>query len=168
MKIGTRSLLFGAHQFLLHPLMLFVAWWRLYGFPADPRLWVAFAVHDWGYWGCPNMDGAEGKNHPELGARIMRRLFGHEWGMFTLLHSRSTARAMSMEPSRLCAADKLATAITPFWAYFPAVILTGEAWEYLEDSRAYLNNPRLTVWQWGQWIRGYFKAEVQRLMQEVA
>ncbi|MDQ6662779.1 MAG: hypothetical protein M3Z23_00090, partial [Acidobacteriota bacterium] len=42
MKIGTRSVLFGAHQFLLHPVFLAIAWRRLYGFPWDPRLWAAF------------------------------------------------------------------------------------------------------------------------------
>lgn len=48
MKIGTKSLLFGAHQFLIHPFWIAVAWNRLYGFPKDPRLWIAFIVHDWG------------------------------------------------------------------------------------------------------------------------
>ena len=75
MKIGTRSVLFGAHQFLLHPLFVAVAWWRLYGFPWDPRLWVAFFVHDLGYLGKPNMDGPEGEEHPRLGAVIMGWLF---------------------------------------------------------------------------------------------
>ena len=75
MKIGTKSILFGAHQFLLHPLFVALAWWQLYGFPWDPRLWVAFFVHDLGYWGKPNMDGPEGEEHPLLGAAIMGRLF---------------------------------------------------------------------------------------------
>lgn len=75
MRIGTRSVLFGAHQFILHPIFVFIAWWMLYGFPRDPRLWVAFIVHDLGYLGKPNMDGPEGETHPELGARIMRWLF---------------------------------------------------------------------------------------------
>ena len=46
MKIGTKSVLFGAHCFFLHPFFVAVAWWKLYGFPVDPRLWVAFFVHD--------------------------------------------------------------------------------------------------------------------------
>ena len=37
MKIGTRSVLFGAHQFATHPWFVAAAWWRLYGFPWDPR-----------------------------------------------------------------------------------------------------------------------------------
>lgn len=70
MKIGTKSLLFGAHQFALHPVCVALSWRRIYGsFPLDPRIWLAFVVHDWGYWGCPNMDGDEGKMHPWFAAR---------------------------------------------------------------------------------------------------
>ncbi len=75
MKVGTKSLLFGVHCWFLHPFFVAAAWTKLYGFPWDPRLWVAFLVHDWGYWGKPNMDGAEGETHVELGAEIMGRLF---------------------------------------------------------------------------------------------
>lgn len=75
MKIGTKSVLFGAHQFLIHPWFVAWAWWKLFGFPFDPRLWVAFFVHDLGYIGKPNMDGAEGETHVELGALLMHRLF---------------------------------------------------------------------------------------------
>jgi hypothetical protein len=75
MKPGTKSLLFGVHQFILHPIFVALAYWHLYGFPWDPRLWLAILVHDWGYWGKPNMDGPEGEKHVELGAAIMGRLF---------------------------------------------------------------------------------------------
>jgi hypothetical protein len=75
MKVGTKSLLFGVHQFALHPIFVALAWWKLYGFPRDPRLWVAFVVHDWGYWGKKDIDGNKGKGHPMLGGRIMARLF---------------------------------------------------------------------------------------------
>lgn len=75
MKVGTKSVLFGAHCFLIHPIFVAVAWIKLYGFPWDPRLWIAFFVHDIGYWGKPNMDGPEGETHVELGANIMGWLF---------------------------------------------------------------------------------------------
>jgi len=75
MKVGTKSVLFGAHAWWLHPWFVALAWWRLYGFPWDPRLWVAFFVHDLGYWGKPNMDGEEGEQHPAFGAWIMAWLF---------------------------------------------------------------------------------------------
>jgi hypothetical protein len=75
LRVGTKSVLFGAHAFWLHPGLVVLAWWKLYGFPRDIRLWVAFFVHDLGYWGKPNMDGTEGEKHPEFGARIMHILF---------------------------------------------------------------------------------------------
>lgn len=71
MKVGTKSVLFGAHCFLLHPIFVALGWIKLYGFPLDPRIWIAFFVHDLGYWGKPNMDGTEGETHVELGAKIM-------------------------------------------------------------------------------------------------
>jgi len=75
MKVGTKSVLFGAHCFFIHPIFVALAWVKLYGFPFDPRIWVAFFVHDLGYWGKPNMDGIEGETHVELGAKIMHKLF---------------------------------------------------------------------------------------------
>lgn len=131
MKIGTRSVLFGAHQFLIHPLFLARAWWILYGFPWSPKLWIAFFVHDLGYIGKPNMDGEEGEMHPFFGAQIMMLLFGEDWYFFTLLHSRFLAKHAKREPSRLCAADKLAVALEPAWLYIPRVWLSGEAREYM-------------------------------------
>jgi len=76
MKIGTKSVLFGAHCFLLHPFFVAAAWIKLYGFPFDPRIWVAFFVHDLGYIGKPNMDGPEGERHVELGGAIMHLFDG--------------------------------------------------------------------------------------------
>jgi len=149
--VGTRSVLYGAHCFLLHPWFVAWAWWRLYGFPWDPRLWAAFAVHDLGYWGKPNMDGPEGEAHPALGAVIMARLFDGRrvvpvavggrllwlgnWGHFTLLHSRFLAKALRLQPSRLCIADKLAIALTPSWLYLPMVRATGELNEYMAHAK---------------------------------
>ena len=75
MKTGTKSVLFGAHQIFLHPVFVTIAWIKLYGFPWDIRVWIAFFVHDLGYWGKPNMDGQEGERHPETGAKIMHWLF---------------------------------------------------------------------------------------------
>lgn len=134
MRIGTKSLLFGAHQFLLHPLFVARAWTRLYGLPLDPRLWCAFFLHDIGYLGAPNMDGPEGERHPYTGARIMGALFGARWYRFTLYHSRFLATRHGAQPSRLCFADKLATALTPAWLYLPMASATGELREYMALS----------------------------------
>ena len=161
MRIGTKSVLFGAHCFFLHPFFVFAGWWKLYGFPYDPRLWVAFIVHDLGYWGKPNMDGPEGELHPYLGARIMSFLFDKryrrfniwrgdfgrgparpgyityrrtKWHDFTLYHSRFLAKKNEAQYSKLCVADKLAISLTPAWLYLPMVRATGEIKEYMKDT----------------------------------
>lgn len=152
MKLGTKSVLYGAHAFWLHPWFVALAWWRLYGFPWDPRLWVAFLVHDLGYWGRANMDDELGELHPFPAARLMGRLFdgarpaaiwrrGSEtapvgrWADLVLFHSRFLSRHFGVRPSRLCMADKLAVALEPWWLYLPRVIATGEVTEYMALAR---------------------------------
>lgn len=174
MKIGTKSVLFGAHQFLIHPWFVALGWWKLYGFPFDPRLWVLFFTHDIGYIGKPNMDGPEGERHVELGARIMHGLFdwprntiespcrycgrtwkgqggayfgpgcsaadgcctpaNTRWYDLSVYHSRFYSKRDGVRPSKLCAADKLAVALEPWWLYLPRVILTGEINEYMAKA----------------------------------
>jgi hypothetical protein len=165
MRIGTKSVLFGAHQFILHPITLFIAWWRLYGFPADPRLWVAFIVHDIGYFGKPNMDGEEGEQHPIFGAKIMGKLFGPKWEEFTLLHSRFFAKKLKKRYSKLCVADKYAIVITPSWLYLPFVWLTGELHEYMGTNvekegykYAEMGLDHSTPWAWHKSVKQYLQA----------
>lgn len=132
MRMGTRSLLFGAHQFILHPLFVLAGWVRLYGWPKRWQIYLAILVHDWGLWGSPNMDGPEGARHPELGGRLMTALCGPEWGSFTRRHSRRYARLEGLETSQLCHADKLGgTAMVWLPLYVALVRLTGEYREYM-------------------------------------
>jgi hypothetical protein len=135
MTVGTRSVLFGVHCFFVHPWFVATAWWRLYGAPLDPRLWVSFLVHDLGYLGKPNMDGPEGERHVELGARIMGIFFGREWSSFVRLHSRFYAKRAGRPVSRLCYADKLAIALTPAWLYLPLARASGELREYMRRAQ---------------------------------
>jgi len=158
LPIGTRSLLWGGHQFLLHPIFVALAWRRLYGaWPRDPRIWCAFVVHDWGYWGLPNMDGPEGTAHPLSGANLMGRWFDRtvhvvwlgEWWRFTAAHSRTFAREWGLPESPLMRADKLATALYPFWLYVALMWLSGEWHEYLARWQAagtYPGQPNLLSW----------------------
>lgn len=165
MKIGTKSVLFGAHCFAFHWFFVALGWWKLHrfksvyigyrsGYPQTlrwrlgwrggpvfaslwkPQLWLAFFIHDIGYFGKPNMDGTEGEQHPRVGADIMRRIFGEPWGKFVLYHSRFLAKQEGARPSALCIADKLAIALTPGWLYLPMVNLTGEIREYMAKSSA--------------------------------
>lgn len=125
MKIGTKSVLIGAHCFFIHPWFVAAAWWKLYGFPYGPRLWVAFFVHDL---------GPEGEQHPYWGAFVMGALFGQKWFKFTLYHSRFLAKKEGAHFSRLCVADKLAIVLEPAWLYLPRVSFTGEIIEYMKDA----------------------------------
>ena len=131
MKLGTKSVLFGAHQFLIHPWFVAFAWWKLYGFPFDPRLWMSFFLHDLGYIGKPNMDGPEGDRHPEFAAKVMGFLFGKEWHDFCLYHSRFYAKKNDKQYSKLCVADKLSIALEPWWFYIPRALFSGEIHEYM-------------------------------------
>ena len=136
MKIGTKSILFGAHCWFIHPWFVALAWWKLYGFPRDLRLWVAFFVHDLGYWGKPNMDGPEGEEHVLFGADLMHSLFDRhgdypQWRELCLYHSRFYAKKHGKPFSKLCVADKLAVTLEPWWFYLPRVIATGEVKEYM-------------------------------------
>lgn len=135
MRVGTKSLLFGVHQVFIHPFVVAYAWYKLFGFPTDCRIWFSFIVHDWGYWGSPNMNGKEGDNHVHLGAKIMKKLFGIDWYYFCLFHSRFYAKSMNAKPSKLCIADKYAIAVEPWWMYLPRAWLSGELKEYLSTAK---------------------------------
>jgi len=133
--VGTRSVLFGVHNIFIHPITVGIAWWKLYGPPFDPRLWIAFLVHDLGYLGKSSVEGPIGETHVELGARIMSVLFGASWGEFCRRHSRYYARSRGLRISRLCVADKLAFVLTPAWLYLPMARASGELAEYMERSK---------------------------------
>ena len=61
MTVGSRSVLSGVHRIFIHPVVTAVAWWRLYGFPRDVRLWAAFILSDVGYIGrFPSRSGRRG------------------------------------------------------------------------------------------------------------
>lgn len=159
MKIGTRSILYGVHCWFIHPFFVARGWWHLYGFPWDPRLWVAFFVHDLGYIGKPNMDGVEGEAHVLAGARLMGKLFGGDWYVFTMFHSRFYSKMNAQPPSRLCYADKMAFVFTPWWLYRLQSNWSGEIHEYMGDAakggkyakqQAYIPNQEMWFRQ-GQW-----------------
>src|SRR5215207_1199502 len=135
MTVGTKSVLFGAHCFLIHWIFVAIGWTKLYGFPIDPRLWVAFFVHDIGYIGKPNMDGAEGELHPYWGACFMGVLFGKKWFDFCLLHSRFLAKKLGEDYSKLCVADKMAFQVQPRWMYLPMATWSGEVNEYMDKCK---------------------------------
>lgn len=155
LPVGTRSLLFGVHCFFIHPWFVAAGWWKLYGFPYDPRLWIAFIVHDWGYWWKPNMDGPEGEQHPHVGANIMwwmfrrqRCRYGNTWYNFSLYHSRYLAKLDGYDPSKLCHADKMAFVLTPRWFYLIQANLSGELEEYMRGQGCRTPAGERGQWKW--------------------
>ena len=152
MRVGTKSVLFGAHCFLIHPFFVAFSWWRIWEFPWDPRLWAAFFLDDLGYLFTENMDGPEGEDHVHLGAKIMGLLFGDWWADFTLRHSRYWAKRNGVSVSKLCYADKLAFAMTPAWLYLPMARATESlpsTWRNREIGRpAAPRSVRLSALNW--------------------
>jgi hypothetical protein len=124
MKIGTKSLLFGVHNIIWHPITVIIAWIKLYHkFPSFKEL-ICILIHDIGYFGCANMDGQEGQAHPEAAAKIVKK-----WGAYyyelCLYHSRHYAHAAGAEPSKLCWADKLSIAYDPYLFYITRPFVRG-------------------------------------------
>lgn len=130
MKIGSKSLLFGVHQFAWHPITVWIAWLKLYGVRPTWRETVCIIIHDWGYWGCASMDGPDGEQHPHFGALIAGWLFGSDYHSLVLRHSRFLALKDNAEPSRLCWADKVSMLYDPTWFYLFRARLSGEIREY--------------------------------------
>ena len=117
MTLGTKTLLFGVHQFILHPLLVLLAWLRFYhSFPTWREL-VCIFIHDWGYWGKPSLKCADGDRHPELGADIANKLFGAEYRDFILGHSTFYTTRENISVSKLMAPDKYWHCMVPLWFY---------------------------------------------------
>lgn len=140
MKIGTRSILFGVHAFWWHPLVVLLAWLRLYR--AFPKWWQLIAIfcHDLGYWGLPNIDGEEGKCHPwggaALASSIVTFLRGPRWNtyIFSLLHSLAAAARLGLPVSDLYAPDKYSIWFEPAWFYLFRARLSGEIDEFKQQA----------------------------------
>ena len=77
MTEGTKSLLFGCHQFFMHPFFVLIAWVKEYR--SWPRFWelVCIVLHDVGHIGKQYLSDPSAKaEHWKLGAQICGRLFG--------------------------------------------------------------------------------------------
>lgn len=140
MTLGTRSLLYGRHQFLLHPLFVTAAWWKLYGLPPFTVV-VAIFLHDLGLWGCEKMDDEHGEWHPARSARWLRKLGWYAEANEVLYHSRFLSRQLKERPSKLCWADKLGTAMYPVWLWTFLASLSGELAEYIADAKYEIFKP---------------------------
>lgn len=168
MKIGLKSVLVGYHAWWLHPFFVAEGWRRIYGFPLDPRLWVAFFVHDLGYWECEHMDDDKGEQHPFFGAKIMHALFDRDywspdyWYDFCLLHSRSLAKAYRSPISKLAYADKLAFLLYPKWLLRVLYFFSGEWEEYRRHCYGVANDQHAPL-PWDEWYHQASLANIKTL-----
>lgn len=130
MKIGTKSLLFGVHQFIFHPIFVFLAWCELYKEFPTFKEFICIIIHDWGYFGLNDMDSKEGSNHSLFSAILIKKLFGIKEYNLILYHSRHYARKDNKNPSKLCWADKYSYKFDPILFYVIRANLSGEIEEY--------------------------------------
>ena len=110
MTSGTKSYLFGCHGFLMHPLMVLLAWRKRYG--GWPALWqvVCIFIHDVGIVGMEYLkDSKDG--HWKRGALIARRLFGEKGYEFCAGHVNDSG----VKRSNLFWADKGSWLVAPNW-----------------------------------------------------
>ena len=80
MRVGTKSILFGVHNFVLHPPLVGIAWWRLYAplmLPLARRLasqwgrvsrWLRWPIAAWEPWRWAELHVAR---HDNLGDVLM-------------------------------------------------------------------------------------------------
>lgn len=178
MKIGTRTVLFGVHQFIWHPFTVWRAWRWLYGY--NPAWWqlVAIVFHDAGYVGLPNLDGKEGRLHPEKGARlaskavrflcpffripkVQRLSYGFATFLLALGHSRELARQTKQSPSLLCWADKACVLFDPPWFYLLRARLAGELPEFKRNAEPQIGKVADEVWL--DWYRNRVRSLLRGL-----
>lgn len=112
MSEGTRSLLIGCHNIIMHPLMVIRAWRWWFGTWPKPWQIVCIFVHDVGLAGRQYLSDPMAKEgHWKLGAYWAGRLFGWKGFYFCAGHTPE-----SCEPrSALWFADKASWLVAPVW-----------------------------------------------------
>lgn len=170
-SVGTKSLLFGVHQFIWHPITVWIAWVKLYKQYPTWRESCCIVFHDWGYWGYESMDGNNGMAHPRVGAELAEFLFGEEYYKFVKYHSRYLAAQDHELPSLLCWPDKFSMMYDPMWFYMLRARISGEVKEYHSNAikRGFIP-PEFTYRQWLSKLRLYLadmsKAEAKHFIRK--
>jgi hypothetical protein len=154
MKVGTRSLLYGVHQVIWHPIFVYFSWWWLFGRPSFGEA-IAIVIHDWGYWGKPNMDGPEGDTHPEWAALFFEKRGRPDLADLCRGHSRFWAKKKGVALSKLCYADKLGNAAMPIWLWSAAAMATGEYEDYCTAEKHEVTEEDVRKKGVSVWFREY-------------
>lgn len=111
MTQGTKSFLFGCHQFFLHPLWVFIAWRKHFG--RYPKFWeaVCILIHDVGIVGRQYLEPGGKKGHWKEGAYWALQLFGYKGLSLCAGHTRESRSPRS----DLFWADKKSWLVAPRW-----------------------------------------------------
>lgn len=177
MKCGTKSILFGVHQFIWHPWTVARAWRWLYGRWPTFHQWVAIFCHDIGYFGKSAMDSPEGQTHPEVGAKLARKIvywslrlrgrssfdagtISDEIHDLCLFHSTHYAQLKGNVVSALYLPDKACVLFDPPRFYLLRGKWSGEIYEYVNnENRKRLNDVDKfrRVESWLFWYRDLIK-----------
>lgn len=113
MKEGTKSLLIGCHQFLIHPIFVIMAWHFKY--KKWPAFWqvICIFLHDIGHWGTDYLTNYQEKvDHWQLGAKWGWKLFGPKGFKFIAGHYPEYSHFLESE---LALPDRYSQALYPLW-----------------------------------------------------
>lgn len=154
MKTGTKSLLFGLHQAVIHPLLVYAAFVKLHRRLPDICETLSIIVHDWGYWGKAGIDSDGGEDHPYLGASIMRALFGRRGWETVIGHNDYVLGKEGVPRSPLYAADKYYYVLIPTWLHSLLGRLSGEYREIEADPARGWDPQAFKQWMRTRFERG--------------
>lgn len=180
--MGTKSVLFGVHQFLWHPWTVARAWRWLYGRWPNVYEWCAVVCHDIGYVGKDAMDSPEGQTHPELGAKVAMYLaygiarlrfrckdsatiIGLRVYKLCLFHSTHYAQKQNAPVSALYLPDKACVLFDPPLFYLIRGELSGEVHEYVERENSALGTA-MHPDEWLERYRGLIRAKTDQFFKE--
>jgi len=134
MRTALRSYLIGLHNPILHSISVIIAWIRIYHSIPSVKELFCIVLHDIGYVQQKSIDGSDNK-HPELGAWLCGALFGRNYYLLCIAHSRVYAEKLGVSLSKLGYADKASILVYPNWLFERIVYWGGEAQEYHRTTK---------------------------------
>lgn len=151
MTQGTKSYLFGCHQFFLHPLFVLIAWYCHY--KSFPKAWqvVCIFLHDIGICGRQYLENNQKDGHWERGAFVAYKLFGLKGYKFCRGHSDEYENSLNLAiqtPKRtlrsvLFIPDKISFLYAPkFWIRYCQKF---EGFDKLCTADSWLNKVRANM-----------------------
>lgn len=138
MTEGTKSYLFGCHQFFFHPLWVLLAWRKHFG--RWPAWWqvICIFLHDIGICGRNYLSGSK-DGHWRLGAKWSAKIV---WWLTPQREKEGLAESSWRRAFLLCAGH------TTESRYFPKSDL------FWADKKSWLVAPLWWLW-WNFWIEGF-------------